>query len=44
MKKEEQAIKDWIYRGEEDDSAIVATPISSRYYGKGYMLLQQMGY
>ena len=42
--KEEQEIRDWIYKGEEDDISMVTTPISPKYYGKGYMLLQQMGY
>ena len=43
-KKEEKIVKDWIYRGEEDDISMVTTPISPRHYGKGYTLLQQMGY
>ena len=29
---------------EEEDIMIVATPINPKYYGKGYKLLQQMGY
>ena len=43
-KKEEQAVRDWIYIREEDDIMIVATPISPMHYEKGYTLLQQMGY
>lgn len=42
--KEEQAVRDWIYRGEEDHTTIVTTPISPTCYGRGYSLLQQMGY
>ena len=38
-KKEEQAVKDWIYRGEEDHTTIVTTPISPTRYGKVYALL-----
>ena len=44
VEKEEQEIRDWIYRGEEDDISMVATPISPKFYGKGYTLLQQRGY
>ena len=44
-KKEEQAIKDWIYRGENDEKEVtVTTPISPEQYGKGYKLLTNMGY
>ena len=42
-KKEEQAIKDWIYKGEED-IVTITTPISPKNYGKHYEILQQMGY
>ena len=38
-KKEEQVVKDWIYRGEEDPTTMVTTPISPTHYGKGYALL-----
>ena len=37
--KEEQAIKDWIYREEEDEEVTVTTPISPKRYGKGYKFL-----
>lgn len=44
-KKEEQAIKEWIYRGEADEEdIIVTTPISPKQYGKGYKILLDMGY
>ncbi len=43
-KKEEQVVKDWIYRGEEDYTTSITTPISPMRYGKGYSLLQKMGY
>ena len=42
--KEEQAIKDWIYREEEDEEVTVTTPISPKKYGKGYKFLKIMGY
>lgn len=42
--KEEQAVREWVYREEEEDSTTVATPISPKCYGKGYEFLQQMGY
>ena len=42
--KEEQVVKDWIYRGEEDYTTSITTPISPMRYGKGYSLLQRMGY
>ena len=38
--KEEQVVKDWIYRGEEDYTTSITTPISPMHYGKGYSLLQ----
>ena len=38
-KKEEQVVKDWIYRGEEDYTTSITTPISPMCYGKGYSLL-----
>lgn len=41
--KEEQAIREWIYR-EEEDTMTDVTPISPDRYGKGYTFLQQMGY
>ena len=43
IEKEEQVVRDQIYRVEEDIMA-VATPISPGCYGKGYTVLQQMGY
>ena len=43
--KEEQAIRDWIYRGENDEKEVtITTPISPEQYGKGYKLLNNMGY
>lgn len=43
--KEEQAIKDWIYREEKDEEEVtVTTPISLKCYEKGYKLLTNMGY
>ncbi len=37
VKKEEQAIKDRIYREEEDTKEVtITTPISPKHYGKGY--------
>ena len=42
--KEEQEVRDWIHRGEEDHTTMVTTPISPTCYGKGYSLLQQMVY
>ena len=42
--KEEQAIKDQIYREEEDVEVIVTTPISPKRYGKGYKFLTKMAY
>ena len=43
--KEEQTIKDWIYRGENDEKEVtITTPISPQQYGKGYKLLANMGY
>ena len=36
--KEEQVVKDWIYRGEEDYTTSITTPISPMHYGKGYSL------
>ena len=45
VEKEEQEIRDWIYREEEDEEAvIVTTPISPKFYGKGYKFLVNMGY
>lgn len=45
VEKEEQEIKDWIYREEEDEEEfIVTTPISPKRYGKGYKFLAKMGY
>ena len=44
VEKEEQAIRDWIYGGEESHTTIVKTPISPTHYGKSYALLQKMGY
>lgn len=44
MQKEEQAIKDWIYKGKEDDNVIPNVPISPKLYSKGYEFMQQMGY
>ena len=38
--KEEQVVRDWIYRGEEDHTTSITTPISPMHYGKGYSLLQ----
>ena len=40
VEKEEQAVKDCIYRGEEDYTTSITTPISPMRYGKGYSLLQ----
>lgn len=42
--KEEWAIKDWIYREEEDEEVTVTTPIFPKRYGKGYKILTKMGY
>ena len=43
--KEEQAIRDQIYRGEDDGEEVtVTTLISPKQYGKGYKLLANMGY
>ena len=43
--KEEQAIKDWIYREEIDENEVtVTTPISPKRNGKGYKMLANMGY
>ena len=44
VEKEEQAIKDWIYREEENEEVMVTTPISPKRYGKGYKFLAKMGY
>ena len=42
--KEEQAIRDQIYRGDNDEKEVtVTTPISPKQYGKGYKLLANMG-
>ena len=38
--KEEQVVKYWISRGEEDYNTSITTPISPMRYGKGYSLLQ----
>ena len=43
--KEEQAIKDRFYRGEEDIELVnITTLVSPKQYGKGYQFLQKMVY
>lgn len=44
VEKEEQAIKDWLYREEKDEEVTMNTPISPKRYGKGYKFLTKMGY
>ena len=43
--KEDQVMRYWIYKEEEDnDEVILATPISPKRYGKGYQLMRKVGY
>ncbi len=43
--KKEQAIKDQIYRGEEDEEDVIVTStISPKQYERGYKMLENMGY
>lgn len=45
VEKEDQAIRDQIYREEEDvEEVLVTTPISPKRYGKRYKFLQNMSY
>ena len=44
VEKEEQAIKDCIYREEADEGEVIVTTISPKRYGKSYNMLENMGY
>lgn len=45
VEKEDQAIRYWIYREEEDvEEVMIITPISPKCYRKGYKFLKNIGY